>query len=400
VYCRWGESRVRNAPFLYRARVLTGGRKGSPPRTMLGKPARKLLRTAAIGACVWRTTQQLALYRVSGLSEAAACGRSEIRLSMPNVSAVACSRLTITGSPGQPRLPTDIDAEIPAGQIATTPVAAATWRCPSCASTVNTAYCPGCGERPLDPRHLTIRGLISQFAGFLIHLDHRIVNSVRCMIMQPGQLTVAFEAGQRQAYLGPFKLFVLANLAFFALQSTSDLRVFSTELERQADGGEGTDFGRALVQQYLDDHELSLEAYAPIYDQAVAVHARSLIGLMVLPFGLFLPLIFWRKKPFAVHVVFSVHFFAYILLVYSLLAAGIAIATVVTEQAHWSQMIDNILTVAILTSLASFLYVAIHRVYQTLGVARVVQTLLLIAVYILCFLGYRFALVPITLYAT
>lgn len=298
-------------------------------------------------------------------------------------------------------MPNDIDSEIPAGQIATGPVAAATWQCPSCASTVSTPYCPGCGERPLDPRHLTVRGLIAQFARFLVHLDHRIVNSFRCMIMQPGQLTVAFEAGRRKAYLGPFKLFVLANLAFFALQSTTDLRVFSTELGRQVSGDEGTDTGRALLQQYLDDRNLSLEAYAPIYDQAVAVHARSLIGLMVLPFALFLPLIFWKnKKPFAVHVIFSVHFFAFVLVVYCIPAAGMAIATQVTKQAHWSQTTDNILTAAILISLVTYLYMAISRVYQAHGIARGVQTLLLIAAYVVCFLGYRFVLVPITLYAT
>lgn len=235
----------------------------------------------------------------------------------------------------------------------------------------------------------------------MIHLDHRIVNSVRCMLMHPGQLTVAFEVGRRQGYLGPFKLFVLANLVFFALQSATDLRVFATDLERQVGGSEGTDVGRAMIHQYLDEHKLTLETYAPIYDQAVAVHARSLIGLMVLPFALFLPLIFWKKKrPFAVHVVFSLHFFAFVLLVYSLPAAGIAVANIVAKQAHWSPLIDDILTVAILILLGGFLYHAIKSVYDARGIAGGVQTLLLTVAYMLCFLGYRFALVPITLYTT
>lgn len=364
-------------------------------------PYRKFFRTAGSGGVRGGEFSNIRFIASAGPSEPAVSEKRESRLRMLNRPAVACSKLTMTRSlPGQPRLPNNIDSEFPADQMVNAVVAAATWRCPSCASTVSTAYCPDCGERPLDPRYLTFRGLIAQFARFLIHLDHRIVNSFRCMIMQPGQLTVAFERGQRQGYLGPFKLFVLANLVFFALQSTTDLRVFSTELGRQISGEEGTDAGRALVHQYLDDRNLSLELYEPIYDQAVAMHARSLIGLMVLPFALFLPLIFWRnKKPFAVHVVFSVHFFAFVLLLYSLPAAGMAIAAIVTKQAHWSQTTDNILTVAILISLGGFLFSAIQRVYQAHGVSRGVQTLLLTVAYILCFLGYRFVLVPITLYA-
>jgi len=299
-------------------------------------------------------------------------------------------------------MPTDIDSEIAENhQEGRTPVTVGEWRCPSCACMVNTAFCPGCGERPLDPRHLTVRGLIGQFARFLVHLDHRIVNSLRCMITEPGRLTVAFEAGRRQAYLGPFKLFVLANVAFFALQSATDLRVFSTELELQVHGYEGTDVGRALVQQYLDERNVALDAYSPIYNQAVTVHSRSLIGLMVLPYALFLPLIFWKSsKPFAVHVVFSLHFFAFVLLVYSITAAAVAIATLVMKQAHLTQTMDDVLTVIILIALGSFIYVAINRVYGVKGFARAVHTLLLICIYILCFLAYRFVLVPITLYTT
>jgi hypothetical protein len=50
-----------------------------------------------------------------------------------------------------------------------------------------------------------------------------------------------------------------------------------------------------------------------MYDQEVSIHARSMIGLMVLPFAAFLPLVFFGQgKAFAVHVVFTVHSYAFL----------------------------------------------------------------------------------------
>jgi Protein of unknown function (DUF3667) len=275
------------------------------------------------------------------------------------------------------------------------------WNCPTCEAQVTSRYCPVCGERPLDPRDLTLRGLAGQFFGFLVSLDHRIIYSVRCMLTRPGQLTVDFERGRRQVSIGPFKLFVLANLLFFAVQSTTELRVFSTPLQRQLQGDEGSDFGRAVVRNYLEKNGLTAEAYAPIYDQEVAVHARSMIGLMVLPFAMFLPVVFWRAaRPFAVHIVFSVHFFSFLLLLYCVPAAAIGIRAVMGGPAALTQSADNVVSILLLIALAGYLYFAIRRVYDARGIPRIVQTLLLATVYFGCFLSYRFALVPITVLMT
>jgi len=291
---------------------------------------------------------------------------------------------------------------------ATEPQAAATagpellhWHCPSCGTPVTTRYCPGCGERPLDPRHLTVRGLFEQFVAFLVSLDHRIINSVRCLVRHPGQLTLAFESGRRQGYIGPFKLFVLANLLFFAVQSLTELHVFSTPLARQLQGTEGSDIGRALLHEHLDASGLTAEEYAPIYDQAVSIHARSMIGLMILPFAAFLPLVFWRQpRPFAVYVVFSLHFYSFQLLLYCLPAAAIATRALLGGGGALSPLADNVVSVTLATLLASYLYLAIRRVFRSRRVIGLVQTLLLTALQFACFLAYRFALVPITIYLT
>ena len=279
--------------------------------------------------------------------------------------------------------------------------AATKWECPTCATMVTTSFCPQCGEWPLDPRHLTIRGLITQLFAFLVSVDTRIVNSLRCLLMQPGALTLAFMRGRRQAFIGPFKLFLLANVLFFAVQSTTDVRVFSTALEPQLQGVEGTTFGRNLLLRHIETHGLVTSDYAPVYNQAVTIHARSMTGLMVLPFAFFLPAIFWKAaRPFAVHVIFSLHFYTFLLLLYCVPASVIAIRSMFGGAKILSPFTDNVVSVALLLTVATYLYAAIGRVFQTRGLSRAVQTMLLVMLHFACFLAYRLALVPITLILT
>ncbi|OGT80012.1 MAG: hypothetical protein A3H91_04445 [Gammaproteobacteria bacterium RIFCSPLOWO2_02_FULL_61_13] len=168
------------------------------------------------------------------------------------------------------------------------------WVCPGCGWEVRSPFCPDCGERPLEPEELLLR----------------------CLVNRPGLRTLAFMNGQRQPYLGPFQLFILANLLFFALQSfLPEFRIFSTPLELQVRNQPGSELALDLVALHLAAAGLSFDSYAPVYNQAVSVNAKSLIGLMVLPFSLFPPLVFWRSAhPYAAHVLFSLHFYAFMLL--------------------------------------------------------------------------------------
>src|SRR4249920_2508411 len=95
------------------------------------------------------------------------------------------------------------------------PMPDATWTCPSCNREVDTRYCPGCGERPLRDRELTLRGFVDQLVQAFTSIDGRLIRSFRYLVTRPGSLTVAFLQGRRKPYLGPIQLFLLANVLFF-----------------------------------------------------------------------------------------------------------------------------------------------------------------------------------------
>jgi hypothetical protein len=48
--------------------------------------------------------------------------------------------------------------------------------------------------------------------------------------MRPGNLTVGYLEGKRNAYTMPLQLFLAANILFFAMQSLTGAKIFSTSL--------------------------------------------------------------------------------------------------------------------------------------------------------------------------
>jgi len=278
---------------------------------------------------------------------------------------------------------------------------ALSWTCPTCRAPRSTPYCPECGERPPNPRDLTLRGLVAQIGASFTSIDGRLLRSFRSLLTSPGALTVAYVEGRRKPYIGPFQLFLIANVVFFATQSLTHGHVLSSSLNSHLHDQDWSALARSLVARRLQVTGSTLAAYSPVFDQANVLNAKSLIGVMILPFALLLPLVFFRsRRPFVVHVVFSTHLHTFFLLLF---CAGLALAQVDVWRGGAglrSPHVDDVLSVAILVASAAYLYVAIGRVYAARGVARVAQAIGLAVATGAIVLGYRFALFMLTLYST
>lgn len=275
------------------------------------------------------------------------------------------------------------------------------WTCPACGVALATVFCSGCGERQLAPHDLTLRGLALLVYKAFSPVDGRVMRSFQRLLAAPGTLTAAFQQGLRKPYIGPFQIFLVANVVFFAVQSFSTMRIFTASLDFRLHGQLWSDFGQTLVDQRLAATGRTFAQYAPVFDQAVAVNAKSLIGLMVPPFALLLPLVFWRRgSPLVVHMVFSLHFYAFLLVLMCVPLAGMWLSAMVGGAAVMPQRVDDAMSVALVLSCGAYLFVAIGPVYGAGRVTRAIQALLLTFAVVGIFLIYRFALLPITLYTT
>lgn len=275
------------------------------------------------------------------------------------------------------------------------------WTCPGCSTAVATPFCPTCGERPLAPPDLTVRGLFAQLVKALSGIDGRLIRSLRTLLGHPGALTSAYVQGQRKPYVGPFQFFLVANVVFFTVQSLTHTKIFSSPLDSHLHHQDWSVLAQQLVTQRLGASGMTLERYAPLFDQAVILNAKSLVVLMALPFALLLPLMFFRsRRPFATHMVFALHFYAFALLLF---CVGLAVAGI----DRWlggagleSARIDNVLTAVNLLACGIYLYIAIGPVYAATGGLRVAKAVALTLAVGCIMLAYRFAIFLITLYTS
>ena len=275
------------------------------------------------------------------------------------------------------------------------------WRCPTCKVTVATPFCARCGEEPLAPRDLTLRGLAEKVVHALTSIDARTARTAWTLVRHPGRLTLAWAEGVRKAYVAPFQLFLIANVLFFAVQWLTGENVFSSSLDSHLHRQDWSELAQQWVARRLEATHRSLEQYQPIFDRAVVLNAKSLILLMTLPFALLLPLVFLRaRRPFMTHVTFSLHLYTFLLLVFCVALLAAKASALLGFGGLETARVDNVLSVLNLAVCAAYLYLAIGPVYDATGSGRVAKTILLALAVGVIVLGYRFVLLLITLYAT
>lgn len=280
-------------------------------------------------------------------------------------------------------------------------VDAAHWTCPSCRVVVTTPFCARCGEEPVVPRDLTLRGLGEKLVHALTSIDARAVRSARTLLRHPGELTLSWTRGVRKPYVAPFQLFLIANVLFFALQWATGENVFSSSLDSHLHHQDWSETARSFLSKRLAEKHMTVEQYEPLFNRAVVLNAKSLIVLMTLPFALLLPLAFRRAhRPFMTHVVFSLHLYTFLLLLF---CAALLLARISAWLGFGGldvAMVDNVLSIANVSMCALYLYLSIGPVYGATGARRAVTALALTAACAAIVLGYRFVLFFITLYTS
>jgi len=275
------------------------------------------------------------------------------------------------------------------------------WVCPTCRGAVTTPYCAHCGEEPLPPRDLTLRGIAEKALHALTSIDARVARSAWTLLRRPGELTLGWTRGSRRAFVAPFQLFLIANVIFFALQSLTHENIFSSSLDSHLHQQDWSALAQSLLTRRLQETHASLEQYTPVFNRAALLNAKSLIFLMTLPFAALLALIFIRKRrPFMTHVAFSFHLYTFLLLLFCVALVAAKLSALLGWGGLEAPMVDNVLSAANLAACALYVYAAIGPVYGARGPLRAVKALVLTLAVGAIVLGYRFAIFLITLYAT
>jgi hypothetical protein len=226
-------------------------------------------------------------------------------------------------------------------------------------------WCADCGQESLA------QGL---FARTVRRQWRRIRHTLVALIVHPGLLTAEFRDGLRARSIAPWRLTLNAVAFFFLLSFATDFRIAHiAEQDRSgvlagaiADAAERMHVAPALLAERIDHR------FNAVY--------TLLLGLSVGWYALLACALHWRRRrPFAVHAVFGLHYVAWIFavtLVYFLAARLLSIDTVISV-AHPD--LRNLGLFALVLAW-SFGYVAIafRRVYADSRTAAALKALVVV----------------------
>ncbi|MEM7414840.1 MAG: DUF3667 domain-containing protein [Gemmatimonadota bacterium] len=218
--------------------------------------------------------------------------------------------------------------------------------CPSCGAGVDAAYCASCGQRRLRDDEYSLRRLIRDGLQDFFSVDAKFWRSFRLLFTRPGQLTCDYMEGRRRGRLGPFQLFIAANLIYFFVQPYSGFTGFNTPLlshmdrqlysepaglrplvidkieeriddrvAREAATRDGDDepwTERDSVAFRVEASAIEYELFPTRFDARGELNATSLVFIIVPMMALVLALLYaGTGPPFVQHAVFAIHFTAW-----------------------------------------------------------------------------------------
>ena len=246
-----------------------------------------------------------------------------------------------------------------------------------------------------------MRAFLVEALHALTDLDGRFLRSFRTLLMKPGELTVAYRAGRRKEFLGPLQAFLVANVAFFAIEALSRDHVFATSLASHVGLQDWKALAQSIVNERLQRLDTSFDDYALRFDLAAARNAKMLVVLMTLPFMLLLPLFQPGKaRGIVVRAAFSLHLYAFLLLLFSAALVFADLQLALGGDGLHSPRVDLWLSALLLVGCIAYLFLALGRVYPAGWPARLLRSFGLGVVVAAIVPGYRFLIFIITLYTT
>lgn len=249
-------------------------------------------------------------------------------------------------------------------------------RCVSCHAALSGPYCGQCGERAFEPEALSLRHfLIHTVAHELLHLDGALWRTLRLLFTRPGRLSLEYAAGRRRRYLNPFRLLLIAIVAYAVLSSTGIVVTWNlgpVTLSMAPASIRRSLSVEATIEQ-IDRYGLLRRQFAAEKDRLTSDEARehfhdrlaefaepvSFTNVLLLAAALHLCFRFTRRR-FLEHAAFSMHAVSFVLL------SSVALILTLRFRFYLGKYVFLIMALVSLWQFA-YLAVAVRRFYLNAG---------------------------------
>lgn len=286
--------------------------------------------------------------------------------------------------------------------------------CLNCGAPATALYCAACGQRVSDPDP-TLRELVEEMAGELLHWDGKLWSTLKTLIRSPGALTLEYVVGKRASYISPLRLYLTASVVYFFLaavapENASDKPLVqftasdSAKAEAQRAGGLVVSSSRTPTDTALPPgvgarFERRIErgvAHAASNPREFIAKIRDNMGtvvFLVVPAFAFAVGIAYgtQRRHFPQHLVFALH-------VHAVAFLGFALAAL-ARFTRWQPVVRTI-DALVFAMLLAYVVMALRRVYGGSLGGTIAKTLALGLVYLVFFGAGMVALVLYGFYTT
>jgi hypothetical protein len=131
-----------------------------------------------------------------------------------------------------------------------TTVATTVTDCLNCGVPLQGSYCAACGQKATSPRP-TVHEFLHELTHEFLHVDAKIVQSVKLLFTRPGFLSREYFEGRRVRYVSPLRLYLIFSVAYFAAAALTAKPPIVTAADQKATSAlriqNREEFGRVRV---------------------------------------------------------------------------------------------------------------------------------------------------------
>jgi hypothetical protein len=182
--------------------------------------------------------------------------------------------------------------------------------CPNCDKEVNGKYCAYCGQKFPQQSDFQLKEILRQAVTEITDLDGTLWRTLYYLFRYPGRLTYDYLHGKQKQYINPFKLYLFASLLyFFVFTYRSKATIVDLDVVFQLDLYGGTE---AAILSLWNPDKQGREEFLESFIQETRDVNSLLLYSSILFCALFLKLWYFRRKiPYAVHLLFALHFLSF-----------------------------------------------------------------------------------------
>jgi fumarate reductase subunit C len=221
--------------------------------------------------------------------------------------------------------------------------------------------------------------------------------------VQSSKLTAQWVAGREQPYMNPLQLFLVVNVFYFIFIHFVPISTLTNPLEVQKNRQIFSTMIQPIIKEKIKSSGMDSVQFEKSYNETSSSQAKTLVILMAPVFAILTSLLyFYKRRYFVEHLVFSIHFYAFFMIVESLVVALVGLITelisgifsISLNAEDWDSILSFFPGIVVLV----YLFIALKRVFGGSWWATGIKSFALTYAVLYIIFLYRFILFFTTIY--